>query len=147
VQRDYHVVHVFVALCDNAHQGIAAVPKALGNGQDPRDNLYWGAMYGTKTFLRRSPHWKRLTVAGAPDKADRKAILDVAAFRNAAGRQRVYVYAEAYDGARMKAALSDFFAAAAGRLRRAAAIADTDRHAKYQRCSLRAAQRLFVAGK
>jgi hypothetical protein len=33
------VVHVVVALCDNANQGIAPVSKALGNGLDPKSNL------------------------------------------------------------------------------------------------------------
>jgi len=40
------VAHVVVALCDNVHQGIVPVPRALGNGQDPSSNLYWGARYG-----------------------------------------------------------------------------------------------------
>ena len=43
------VVHVVVALCDNEHQGIVPVPATLGNGQDPRNNLYWGALYGVRT--------------------------------------------------------------------------------------------------
>jgi hypothetical protein len=30
------VAPVIVALCDNLHQGIVPVPKAIGNGQDPR---------------------------------------------------------------------------------------------------------------
>src|SRR5688500_17366703 len=61
--RGYKVVHVFVALCDNEHQGIAPVPAKLGDGRDPANNLYWGAMYGVKTFFRRSPDWKTVAVA------------------------------------------------------------------------------------
>ena len=34
------VVHVFVALADNHHQGIVPVPAKLGNGDVPSDNLY-----------------------------------------------------------------------------------------------------------
>lgn len=45
-------IHVFVALCDNEHQGIVPVPKTLGNGKDARNNLYWGAAYGLKSFLK-----------------------------------------------------------------------------------------------
>ncbi|MGC6431949.1 MAG: hypothetical protein ACON5F_12965 [Jejuia sp.] len=37
-------IHVYVALCDNINQGIVPVPAKLGNGQDPKNNLYWGAM-------------------------------------------------------------------------------------------------------
>ncbi len=36
------VIHVFVALCDNKYQGIVSVPASIGNGQDPKTNLYWG---------------------------------------------------------------------------------------------------------
>ena len=46
-------VHVTVALCDNASQGIVPVPAAIGDGDDPRTNLYWGAMYGVKSWLKR----------------------------------------------------------------------------------------------
>jgi len=52
--RSLKVVHVFVALCDNEHQGIVPVRAELGNGRDPRTNLYWGAMYGVKTYFSRT---------------------------------------------------------------------------------------------
>jgi hypothetical protein len=42
-QKVARLVHVFVALADNAHQGIVPLPKALGNGDDPGRNPYWGA--------------------------------------------------------------------------------------------------------
>ncbi len=51
------VVHVVTALCDNKYQGIVRVPKQLGNGQDPANNLYWGALYGVRTFFKRSREW------------------------------------------------------------------------------------------
>jgi len=110
--RNYRLVHVFVALCDNRNQGIVKVPAALGNGQDPAGNLYWGAMYGVKTFFRRSRHWEALKGVAKPAE---KAVLDRAAFRGKAGGKTVYVVADAYDGARMKEALRDFLSAAAGR--------------------------------
>ncbi len=119
-RRAYRAVHVFVALCDNVHQGVAPVPKALGNGQDPKSNLYWGAMYGVKTFFQQSGHWRRIPpgeVAVARD--DGRAILDTAVFQSAAPGAKVYVLAEAFDGAKMDAALRDFLDAAAGRLSRA----------------------------
>jgi hypothetical protein len=49
------VIHVLVALCDNIHQGIVPVPEKIGNGQDPRNNLYWGCEFGVKTFLKNNP--------------------------------------------------------------------------------------------
>jgi len=51
------VVHVFVALADNQHQGIIPVPPALGTGRDPQHNLYWGAAYGVRTYLKASEDW------------------------------------------------------------------------------------------
>ena len=64
--RDYRLVHVFVALCDNRNQGIAPVPVKLGNGQDPAGNLYWGAAYDVRTFLARSKRWEEVSLAGNP---------------------------------------------------------------------------------
>ena len=46
-------IHVFVALCDNRYQGIVPVPASIGNGQDTKNNLYWGAGYGIKAFSAR----------------------------------------------------------------------------------------------
>jgi hypothetical protein len=100
-KKDYVMVHVFVALCDNRNQGIAPVPEALGNGQDPKSNLYWGAMYGLKTFFRKSDLWDVQTQA---------------LFIRSWDGPVVYVFAQAYDGANMKQALTDFIEAAAGNL-------------------------------
>lgn len=110
--RSFKVVHVFVALCDNKHQSIVPVPAELGDGKDPRTNLYWGAMYGVKTFLRRSPHWRE-HVCARPEA--RPAVLDRCLFELSDANPGVWVLADAYDGAKMKDALRDFFDAAAGR--------------------------------
>src|SRR5437879_9056669 len=56
-RASFRVVHVFVALADNQHQGIIPVPPALGNGRDPQRNLYWGAAYGVKTYFKASEDW------------------------------------------------------------------------------------------
>lgn len=110
LKRDFKVVHVFVALCDNKNQGIARVSKALGNGQDPRNNLYWGAMYGVKTFFRRSSHWQKVS---CPAVNNDPAILKRVMFRSTKG-PKVFVLADAYDGAKMKRTLEDFLTAAGG---------------------------------
>jgi hypothetical protein len=57
-QTKPRVVHVFVALADNEHQGIVPVPAFLGNGDDPGRNLYWGAAFGVRTFFKNAPEWK-----------------------------------------------------------------------------------------
>jgi hypothetical protein len=36
-------IYVIVSLVDNLSQGIVPVPAKIGNGNDPRNNLYWGA--------------------------------------------------------------------------------------------------------
>jgi hypothetical protein len=109
-RRDYLLVWVFVPLCDNANQGIVPVSAVLGNGQNPRSNLYWGAMYGMKTFFRRSKHWRALQLVS---KSKKPAVLDQVGFQGSFSGKRVQVLAWAYDGAQMQQALQDFFAAAA----------------------------------
>ncbi len=108
-QGKIRTIHVFVALCDNEHQGIVPVPKALGNGDDPANNLYWGAMYGTKAFLKRGSNW---TLA-ATEKKPTEAILERVVFKH--GSSDAYLVADAYRGREIKKAVRDFLDAAAGR--------------------------------
>lgn len=124
----FKVVQVYVALCDNDHQGIVKVPKDLGNGQDPSTNLYWGAMYGVKTFFRKSYNWKVWPHFEGANK--QRGILDVAIFESQGLGPKVYVVAFAYDGRRMKETLRDFLAAAAGENK--AIIEATVRGRKFQ---------------
>ncbi len=101
-------VHVFVALCDNDSQGIVPVPAALGNGDDPKNNLYWGAMYGVKTFLKKSPSWSLVSEdEGSGDDVLRRVI-----FKHTGGD--VYLVADAYRGSCIKNAVTDFLSAAGG---------------------------------
>jgi len=102
------VVHVFVALADNQHQGIVPVPAKLGNGEDSEHNLYWGSAYGVKTFFGRSPDWERLICGPAP----KPAILERCVFKNR--QAAVYLVADAYRGIEIRQAVLDFFEAAAG---------------------------------
>lgn len=104
------VVHVFVALADNQHQGIIPVPAALGNGNDPQRNLYWGAAFGLKTFFKASKEWE-LIWSGRPPK---EAILERSIFKHR--EEEVFLVADAYEGSQIKLAVSDFLSAAAGRI-------------------------------
>lgn len=108
------VVHVVVALCDNLHQGIVPVPAKIGNGQDPRSNLYWGAMYGVRSFLSMKGGWKiRSTVAAPSPGILERIVLHRTIVRN--GRSRdLYVVADAWDGAEIRRATSRFLEYAAG---------------------------------
>jgi hypothetical protein len=107
-QERTRAVRVFVALADNAHQGIVPVPAALGNGDDPGRNLYWGAAYGVRTYFRRSTDWKEVVTFQNPS----TSVLERAVFYNA-GRN-VYLVADAYRGREIKDAIVDFFREAAG---------------------------------
>lgn len=101
-------VHVFVALCDNANQGIVPVPAAIGNGQDPASNLYWGCGSGIKTYFTRSREWKRLALVPNP----KPHVLERLVFRHAA--QQVYLVADAYDGAYIAETMADALTAMSG---------------------------------
>ena len=102
------VIHVLVALCDNKNQGIVPVPKAIGNGQDPANNLYWGCAGGVKTFFKKSPNWRLLNTVKNPS----TNILERCVFKHVA--TGAYLIADAYDGASIKECTIDFFDACAG---------------------------------
>ena len=96
-------VHVTVALCDNATQGIVPVPAAIGEGNDPRTNLYWGAMYGVKSWLKRDG-WK-IEKAASPD-ADR--VLERLIARKRIAGTDVMIVADAWRGSRIAEAITSF---------------------------------------
>ena len=95
-------VAVFVALCDNASQGIQPVPKAIGDGDKPEANLYWGCTEGFGGCFRTSKAWK-LKKKEIPDD---KRIFERVVYLNDAGT--VEVTAEAWRGSEIKACLAAF---------------------------------------
>ena len=101
-------VHVYVALADNESQGIVPVPARLGDGDDHANNLYWGAMYGVKAFLKKSRRWESVVEFKNPE----KWILERSVFRHTAGN--TVLTADAYRGSEIRRAISDFLAAAGG---------------------------------
>ena len=101
-------IHVFVALCDNVNQGIVPVPKNLGNGQNPRTNLYWGALYGVKTHFKRSKDWTYIKSL----KSNNSKILERVLFKHKTSN--TYLLADAYDGEFIKNTTIDFLEATAG---------------------------------
>ncbi len=101
-------IHVFVALCDNEHQGIVKVPAQLGNGKDPANNLYWGALYGVKTFFKNDADWQLVKTFSNPE----KNILERCVFKHKT--TRTYLVADAYDGEQIKPCVIDFLEASAG---------------------------------
>jgi hypothetical protein len=107
-QTSPRTIHVFVALADNANQGIVPVARILGNGEDPEHNLYWGSAYGVKTFFSRSPDWKVLSCGQQP----KHEILDRCIFKYRSAN--VYLVADAYRGREIQTAILNFFDASAG---------------------------------
>ncbi|MBI1306344.1 MAG: hypothetical protein GC181_06990 [Bacteroidetes bacterium] len=104
VQR---TIHVFVALCDNKYQGIVPVPAAIGNGQDPDRNLYWGCGYGVRTFFSRSAEWKTIS----------KTKMDSVIFERIIFQHKTsgtFLVADAYNGKEIKRCTNDFLSACCG---------------------------------
>ena len=96
-------IHVFVALCDNQYQGIVKVPARIGNGQEPRTNLYWGAGYGVKNFFKiKSADWTYLKTI----KSENPNILERIVFKHKT--EDTYLLADAYDGRKIKECTEDF---------------------------------------
>lgn len=95
-------IRVFVALCDNASQGIAPVPPKIGDGNRPDENLYWGCTEGLRTWFRRSTQWK-LTKSESTVSAE---ILERLHFRHATAD--AVLVADAYRGSAIRNGLTEF---------------------------------------
>lgn len=102
-----NTIHIFVALCDNKYQGIVPVPAKIGNGQDPRNNLYWGCGYGIKTYFRNSKDWKLVS-----NRKVNSIILERAIYKHATSDY--YLVADAYDGQHIKQCTKDFLNSSCG---------------------------------
>ena len=99
------LVHVFVPLCDNEHQGIVPVNKQLGDGLNLHTNLYWGAGYGVKSFFKAGKSWKLLYAQSDPAADILERVIFEKKYSNGA---RVLLVADAYRGDRMRACIWDF---------------------------------------
>lgn len=103
-------IHVFVALCDNKFQGIIPVPKSIGNGQDPANNLYWGCGNGIKSYFKKSNHWKLIEIRKMND-VRLERIIFKHRFSN------FYLIADAYNGMYIKNCTQDFLKSSCGELK------------------------------
>jgi hypothetical protein len=104
----HRTIHIFVALCDNEHQGIVPVSAELGNGDDPAHNLYWGAYYGVRSYFARSKEWSMVSEIAHP----RAFVLERCVFQH--NTEEVFVVADAYQGKEIRNAIVDFLNAASG---------------------------------
>lgn len=103
------VIHVFVALADNVNQGIVPVSATLGNGDNAKTNLYWGAAFGVRTFFTRNKDWELISVTPNPT----TRILERCIFKHR--RALIVLVADAYRGKEISQTISDFLEAAAGK--------------------------------
>jgi hypothetical protein len=104
------VIHAFVALCDNVHQGIVPVSPTLGNGDDAQRNLYWGAAFGVKTFFSKSQDWRVIECQPGPDAG--QFVIERCVFKR---RDReAFLVADAYRGSEIKRATQTFLQSASG---------------------------------
>jgi len=109
-------IHVLVALCDNENQGIVPVPKKIGNGQDPLNNLYWGCAYGVKTYFIKQPDWILVEQYKNPS----TIIYERLIFKHK--DSSVFLIADAYNGAKIKQTTIDFLHYSAGHIKTMAFI-------------------------
>jgi hypothetical protein len=114
------VIHVFVALADNVNQGIVPVSASLGNGDNPKTNLYWGAAFGVKTFFSKSRDWELVASVINP----KPGILERCVFKHRT--QNVFMIADAYQGKEIVKATEDFLSAASGAPGEKLNISDTE---------------------
>ena len=98
-------VHVFVALADNASQGIVPVPQKIGDGNNPAANLYWGCADALPAVFGKSREWKLIATTQNVS-AD---ILERRIFDESSGKVRLV--ADAYRGSAIQQATKDFFQA------------------------------------
>ncbi|TAL57416.1 MAG: hypothetical protein EPN85_14115 [Bacteroidetes bacterium] len=101
-------IHVFVALCDNESQGIVPVPKKIGNGNDPDNNLYWGCAFGMRTYFKNATEWQHVSTA----KNVSATILERCIFKHRT--KDAIIIADGYKGTQMRACLNDFFLSSSG---------------------------------
>jgi len=108
------IAHVTVALADNKSQGIVPISSSLGNGDSPRTNLYWGALYGVKTYFNNHQEWTKLPIAKAKD----KRVLERVVFKRTLVRDgkevTAYVIADAWRGENIKDAIIEYMNISSG---------------------------------
>jgi hypothetical protein len=109
------VIQVSVALADNKHQWIVPVPASIGNGQDARTNLYWGARYGLKTYMVRDGGWKEMSTIQPPDKRILERVVFQRSFSRNGRTVTVYMVADAWDGRFIEDTIGQFLKYNAGK--------------------------------
>lgn len=101
------VVHIFVPLCDNEHQGIVPTTASLGNGFSLRSNLYWATTNGIKRYFKEKKQWQLLQ--SIKNVYQDSVVLERVIFKRTYPNQAsVYIVADAYRGDKMLNTLNHF---------------------------------------
>lgn len=108
------VIQVVVALADNKNQWIVPVPATLGNGQETRSNLYWGAMYGLKSYMLKKAGWKLLGSQKPSDGRILERLILAKTFYRKKKSVTVYMLADAWDGRFILESIEQYFRYNAG---------------------------------
>jgi hypothetical protein len=106
----HKTIHVFVALCDNKYQGIIPVPAAIGNGQQPNTNLYWGCAFGVKSYFNNSSKWTLVKSMFIDSIKLERLIFK---YKNS----EWFLIADAYDGKNIKECTVDYLNSCAGKIK------------------------------
>ncbi|MGJ8655317.1 MAG: hypothetical protein ACSHX6_02615 [Akkermansiaceae bacterium] len=106
------LIHVFVALCDNATQGIVPVGKAIGDGDKPDANLYWGCSDGIQRYFTKSPLWKKLETHKPQSTDPTSPILQRIIFQHK--NTHSLLIADAYQGKHIKQCITNYLNASTG---------------------------------
>ncbi len=102
------VIQVCIALADNKHQWIVPVPPAIGNGQDARTNLYWGARYGLKTFMIKDGGWTKISSIKTQDERILERLILKKSFLRNGSSVPVYLVADAWNGKYISETIKQF---------------------------------------
>lgn len=96
-------ISVYVALADNEYQGIVPVPKAIGDGDDPENNLYWGTTDGLKGCFDKSKTWKLIDKTESTGQTN---ILRTRTYRHTS--TNAVLHTKVYRGRAIKQCIQDF---------------------------------------
>ncbi len=108
------IIQVSVALADNKNQWIVPVPAAIGNGQDARTNLYWGARYGLKTYMTSDAGWEKIAFLASKDSRILERLVLRKKFLRHGQSVPVYLVADAWDGRYINDTIEQFMRFNAG---------------------------------
>ncbi|SMF68256.1 hypothetical protein SAMN02745866_04328, partial [Alteromonadaceae bacterium Bs31] len=102
------VAHVTVALCDNASQGIVPVGNGLCDGDAPSKNLYWGALYGVKSYFAKHKEWLQLTADKPADTRILERVVFTRTLQYDGLPVSVYLVADAWRGKYIRGATQSY---------------------------------------